>query len=216
MKRYILPFAGLLVLLFVLAAIFFFAREHETGVWVCEDGTWIAEGAPKGTPGAEECSMSPSSKAEAFETFIRANIGKVSPSLAVLGGTFYVTFVQPMGDGKAVVEYEDGHIALLGYAEYGVTGGAVTLDRFENFEESFNRSGNLMKDNPGLTPGVWYLSYETAGAPGLSTKLSFPEHAVCTATDGSSCAIKDLVQGDRIRVMGNMDGDTVTVRRIEK
>lgn len=216
MKRYILPFAGLLVLLLVLGVVFFVTRENEAGVWVCEDGTWIAQGETNGVPPTEECPMSPSSKAEAFETFIRTNIGKVSPTPPVLGGTFYVTFVQPMGDGKAVVEYEDGHIALLGYAEYSVTGGAVTLDRFENFEESFNRSGNLMKDNPGLTPGVWYLSYETAGAPGLSTKLSFPEHATCTVTDGSSCAIKDLVQGDRVRVMGDMNGDIVTIRRIEK
>lgn len=214
MKRYILPIAGFLVLL--LAITFLLARENQNGVWVCTDGTWIAKGEPGEVPPTEECPMLPSSKIAAFETFIRTNIGKVSPSPAVLGGTFYITFVQPMGDGKAVVEYEDGHIALLGYAEYSVTGGAVTLDRFENFEESFNRSGNLMKDNPGLEPGVWYLSYETAGTPGLSAKLSFPEHATCTVTDGSSCAIKELKQGDRVRVMGDMNGDTVTVRRIEK
>jgi hypothetical protein len=214
MKRYILPLAGFLVLF--ITATFFVTREHETGVWICQDGTWIAQGDPQETPPTEECPMSPLSKVKAFEMFIRANIAKVSPSPAVMGGTFYVTFVQPMGDGKAVVEYEDGHIALLGYAEYSVTGGAVTLDRFENFEESFNRSGNLMKDNPGLAPGIWYLSYEEAGAPGLSIKLSFPEHAVCVATDGSSCAIEDLAQGDRVRVMGDTNGDTVMVRRVEK
>jgi hypothetical protein len=48
----------------------------------------------------------------AFEVYLRANIKTLSPEPAVLGGTFYVTSIVWSDDGSAIVEYEDGHIAL--------------------------------------------------------------------------------------------------------
>ncbi|WP_366535671.1 hypothetical protein, partial [Streptococcus pneumoniae] len=33
---------------------------------------------------------------------------------------------------------------------------------------NFIHDGVVLKDNPGFTPGVWYLSYEEPGSPGLS------------------------------------------------
>jgi hypothetical protein len=48
----------------------------------------------------------------AGEAYLRQNISLLSPESAVLGGTFYVTSVTWSDDGLALVEYEDGHIAL--------------------------------------------------------------------------------------------------------
>lgn len=45
------------------------------------------------------------------ENYIRQNISKLSPEKEVLGGTFYVTYIE-VNDGFGVVAYEDGHIAL--------------------------------------------------------------------------------------------------------
>jgi hypothetical protein len=47
-----------------------------------------------------------------IETYVRLNISELSPEKAVLGGTFYVTEIQA-SNGRGVVQYEDGHIALV-------------------------------------------------------------------------------------------------------
>ena len=48
----------------------------------------------------------------AFEEYIRANIASLSPAKAVLGGTFYITSIRQTSDTSAIIQYEDGHIAL--------------------------------------------------------------------------------------------------------
>lgn len=54
----------------------------------------------------------PSGKVMSIESYVRQNISALSPEKEVLGGTFYVTDIQAV-DGKGVVSYEDGHIALI-------------------------------------------------------------------------------------------------------
>ena len=45
------------------------------------------------------------------ENYLRANISKLSPVKAVLGGTWYVTsFTIDLDQNSGKVEYEDGHI----------------------------------------------------------------------------------------------------------
>ncbi len=39
--------------------------------------------------------------------------------------------------------------------------------------------GHLVKDNPGLKVGVWYLVYEKPGTPALTVELLFDEKSVC-------------------------------------
>jgi len=50
---------------------------------------------------------------------------------------------------------------------------------FKTEEINFNQTGHLIKDNPGLEAGVWYLVYEKPGAPALTVKLSFNNQSVC-------------------------------------
>lgn len=55
------------------------------------------------------------------EAYIRENISKLSPEPAVLGGTFYVTSIQFTTPNSAIVEYEDGHIALRAQVDFSVS-----------------------------------------------------------------------------------------------
>ncbi len=47
-----------------------------------------------------------------IESYVRTSINELSPTKAVLGGTFFVTKIET-ANGVGVVEYEDGHIALI-------------------------------------------------------------------------------------------------------
>lgn len=68
---------------------------------------------------------SPATHAEA-EAYIRAHIEELSPTPAVLGGTFTVTDIEWENADTAIVSYEDGHIALTGRTTIRVEGGGVT------------------------------------------------------------------------------------------
>ncbi len=46
------------------------------------------------------------------ENYLRENISALSPEPEVLGGTFYVTEITWLNQELALVNYEDGHIAL--------------------------------------------------------------------------------------------------------
>jgi hypothetical protein len=70
-------------------------------------------------------------------------------------------------------------------------------------EESFSSDGYVTRDNPGQESGVWYLTYERPGGPGLSAVLSF---------DG--IAAPELVQGERVHVEGILKGSVLSVRSI--
>ena len=57
-----------------------------------------------------------------------------------------------------------------------------------NFEES----GHLVKDNPGLKPGIWYLVYEAPGAPALTVELLFDQNSYCVY-DGTQGTCSDVL-----------------------
>lgn len=47
-----------------------------------------------------------------FENYLKNNISDLSPVKEVLGGKFYITGIHWQPDRVALVDYEDGHIAL--------------------------------------------------------------------------------------------------------
>lgn len=55
----------------------------------------------------ESCSIE-----DELKNYLRDNISRLSPEPEVLGGKFYVTNLELISPNKALVEYEDGHIAL--------------------------------------------------------------------------------------------------------
>lgn len=73
----------------------------------------------------------------AIEEYITEYIGEISPQEPELGGTFYVTDITwDKNLNEAIVEYEDGHIALKGKAIIGVyENGDIALDDFILLEE---------------------------------------------------------------------------------
>lgn len=64
-----------------------------------------------------ECSRR--AEQEKFETYLKANIGQLSKVKPVLGGKFYVTKISWKPNREAIVEYEDGHIAVKASAKMG-------------------------------------------------------------------------------------------------
>lgn len=57
---------------------------------------------------------------EIVEDYIRGNISEISPEEEVLGGNFYVTDFEFLNNNKALVKYEDGHIALEAEIEFNI------------------------------------------------------------------------------------------------
>jgi hypothetical protein len=52
--------------------------------------------------------------------YIKENISRLSPEPEVLGGTFYITDIKFNDALSGIVEYEDGHIALIADFEYSI------------------------------------------------------------------------------------------------
>lgn len=46
------------------------------------------------------------------EAYLAGNLSDLSPEKEVLGGSFYLTNISWLEADKAIIEYEDGHIAL--------------------------------------------------------------------------------------------------------
>ncbi|MCF7795857.1 hypothetical protein K9M42_02085 [Patescibacteria group bacterium] len=59
-------------------------------------------------------------KESLLRTYLDENISELSPEEAVLGGTFFITSLTLNGENEFVVEYEDGHIALIASGEYSI------------------------------------------------------------------------------------------------
>lgn len=80
------------------------------------------------------CSAS-AKKQTAADAYIRANVAELSPTPAVLGGTFQVTDVEWEDEDTAIVSYEDGHIALKGRTDIVVGDDGVTVTEFVIVED---------------------------------------------------------------------------------
>lgn len=72
-------------------------------------------------------------------------------------------------------------------------------------EDNFVHDGVVIKDNPGFKPGVWFLSYEEPGSPGLSVELDL---------NSVPAPYISLTQGERVHVVGYLRGSVVEVRTI--
>ena len=79
---------------------------------------------------------------------------------------------------------------------------------------TFEAEGNMMKDNPGFEAGVWYLSYEKPGQPGLSTPLLFDHASECGGEGSFAICNISFEPGERVRVEGEEMGQVVHVLRL--
>lgn len=89
----------------------------------------------------------------------------------------------------------------------------VVLPRVET-PLGFDRRGTLVRDQPGMPAGVWYLLYEAPGAPALSVQVEFTATSACTSLEEPiSCAVVE--HGDRVHIRGVQVGDSVRVYALE-
>ncbi len=83
--------------------------------------------------------------------YIEENISQLSPTETVLGGTFYVTNLNFIDNNSAIVEYEDGHIALQAEATYSILDNQVVIESFQIIEEETNNNEELVGGNDLVT-----------------------------------------------------------------
>ncbi len=72
---------------------------------------------------------------------------------------------------------------------------------------TITEQGIITKDTPGLKPGVWYLTYEKAGAPAVRKELD---------VTNVNLASLYLYNGQVARVEGTENGEVITVSKLEK
>lgn len=101
-----------------------------------------------------------------------------------------------------------------------VEGGAWKVDAISVPEgaERFDMAGNLVKDNPGMEPGVWHLVHERPGAPALSVKLEFTPRSICAeGVENMTCVPETLERGQRVHILGEQLGESVVrVTRLQE
>lgn len=81
--------------------------------------------------------------------------------------------------------------------------------------EKITRTGNLMINSPGLEEGIWYLSYEEPGAPGLTIELQIGE-AECFGEDFCQKlqSEDEQLSGSRVKIEGWPEDDYFRVNQI--
>jgi hypothetical protein len=99
---------------------------------------------------------------------------------------------------------------LLGYLVWG-SGCQQTMVCEESI--TFRKMGVLVRDNPGLKPGVWYLVYDLPGAPGVTQELSFDSKSFLFVDDRSQNYAEGILSnGLHVSVEGNEASGVVYVK----
>ena len=105
---------------------------------------------------------------------------------------------------------------IVGFMVAKRTPPSPTPEPNQPFTGTFRETGNLVKDSPGLKRGVWYLSYERPGQPGLYSELIFTVTSTCLTNLGlpRSCPGQGFLQGERATVEGIERDNTISVSRL--
>ena len=76
----------------------------------------------------------------------------------------------------------------------------------------FSQEGDLIKDNPGLEKGKWYLVYKIPGEPAKNVQLRLPSNSLCAEKGfAKKCSEVNLKAGMHVNIQGNVKGDKVDV-----
>jgi len=63
--------------------------------------------------------------------YLQENISQLSPEKEVLGGKFYITNIEYKNSDQALIEYEDGHIALKAEITFKIENENITITNFK-------------------------------------------------------------------------------------
>jgi hypothetical protein len=72
---------------------------------------------------------------EEIKSYINEHLAELSPIETVLGGKFYVTNIMMEGPNVALVDYEDGHIAVKARATIGIENGELMISQIEEIKD---------------------------------------------------------------------------------
>lgn len=77
----------------------------------------------------------------------------------------------------------------------------------------FEQVGNLVKNAPGAEEDRWFLLYDLPGQPAVAVRLVLDDSSLCQDISGEvNCShLADEVIGSRVKVVGDRQGDIVTV-----
>ena len=80
--------------------------------------------------------------------------------------------------------------------------------------ETVSASGILVKDQPDLKPGVWFVSFSENGQD-LAVELGFDDQSRCFGkTSSGKCAPDKFAPNREIEVKGIVSGDALLVREL--
>ncbi len=104
----------LIVVLFSL----FLVKSINEDSWICTEIGWIEHGKPNSDKPAIPCGKM--EKERVVEKYLKENISNISTQKEVLGGKFYITKIDWVGNNSGTIEYEDGHILLKASFDYEI------------------------------------------------------------------------------------------------
>lgn len=104
-------------------------------------------------------------------------------------------------------------IGVIGWQYFAGTRPIPPTPNGNTIVDNFDKVGNLLRNNPGFQPNVWYLSYEEPGSPARSAKLEILD-AKCYSQDDQVSCEDNLTQGSRARVRGEGNDSLVKVTEI--
>jgi len=185
--------ASLVVILLIVVGVYALTNKNnqvnDTNVPSNENNA-IDDGENEDLQNKEDIDISPEDQGR-VTTYLENNISVLSPEEAVLEGTFYVTTVSFPEENVAIVNYEDGHIALTAKADYILNTGEVEITSFELLEnndmsdDNINDEEGISVENQGkvttyLENNISVLSPEEAvlGGTFYVTTVGFPEENV--------------------------------------
>jgi hypothetical protein len=81
--------------------------------------------------------------------------------------------------------------------------------------ENSQFSGVLLKNNPGMAEGVWFLLRDVPGSPAAQSELSFDDKSECyLGSRFVECKKIELPNGTRVRIIGNKNNDKLLVKEL--
>lgn len=101
--------------------------------------------------------------------------------------------------------------ATLATVALAACSAAVTPQSFD-----IEETGTLVRNQAGLTPGMWYLRYNAEGMPGIAEQLTFDEDTVCITGETRGACERSVFESDlSVTIRAMEQGDVWLVKEME-
>lgn len=83
--------------------------------------------------------------------------------------------------------------------------------RIDYQETNWEKTGYIVKNNPGMQQGVLYIVFEEAGSPALTAGLKIGEKTKCTQNETQIECSESNILGKKANVQGYNDNGIILV-----